>query len=307
MADAARVPDLDSLRLLVRIAEAGSVSRASAAHGISQPAASARLRAVERTVGTALVQRSPRGSVMTAAGTLVVGWARDVLAAAEAMGVGITSLREQSASRLQVAASMTIAEHLLPGWLVRLAAARPGTAVSLQAMNSAQVAAAVLAGGAGIGFVEGPRAPAELDALGVGSDHLAVVVAPGHPWTRRRRAISAAELAATRLVTREASSGTRAVLETALRASGERELAQPLLELSTTTAVRAAVAEGAGPAALSALAVAGDVAAGRLVAVGVSDVDLRRTLRAVWPRGQQPQGPARDLLAIATTRARRTG
>ncbi|WP_328291167.1 LysR family transcriptional regulator [Kineococcus sp. NBC_00420] len=313
--DLRRVPDLDSLQLLVRVAELGSLSRAGRAHGIGQPAASARVLGMERRMGTALVQRSARGSILTPAGALVVGWARDVLAAAAGLGAGIASLNAESASRLRVAASMTVAEHLLPSWLVRLAAASPGTAVSLQAMNSTEVAAAVLAGDADIGFVEGPDVPAGLETRSIGSDRLVVVVAPGHPWTRRRRGIDAAELAGTRLVAREATSGTRAAAEAALRAAlrskqpggGWHEVApaRPVLELSTTTAVRAAVAEGAGPAVLSHLAVEQDVAAGRLVLVQVEGVDLRRTLRAVWPSGQRPRGPAQDLLAIVNTTPRR--
>ncbi|WP_298462115.1 LysR family transcriptional regulator [uncultured Cellulomonas sp.] len=313
--DLRRVPDLDSLQLLVRVAELGSLSRAGRAHGISQPAASARVLGLERRVGTALVQRSARGSTLTPAGALVVGWARDVLAAAAGLGAGIASLNADRASRLRVAASMTVAEHLLPGWLVRLAAASPGTAVSLQAMNSTEVAAAVLTGDADIGFVEGPDVPAEMETRSIGSDRLVVVVSRGHPWTRRRHGIDAAELAGTRLVAREATSGTRAVAEAALRANlraersdgapGEVVLARPVLELSTTTAVRTAVMEGAGPAVLSHLAVEQDVATGRLVVVQVEGVDLRRTLRAVWPSGQRPRGPAQDLLAIVDTTPRR--
>lgn len=56
---------------------------------------------------------------------------------------------------------------------------------------------------------------------------------------------------------------------------------------------------GAGPAVLSELAVAEELAAGRLTAVPVADLDLTRTLRAVWPRGHRPAGPARDLLALS--------
>jgi DNA-binding transcriptional LysR family regulator len=54
----------------------------------------------------------------------------------------------------------------------------------------------------------------------------------------------------------------------------------------------------AGPAVLSELAVADELARGRLVAVPVADLDLSRPLRAVWPTGTHPAGPARDLLAL---------
>ena len=57
---------------------------------------------------------------------------------------------------LRVAASMTVAEYLLPGWLTALRGCHPETAVTLAAGYSADVAAVVLSGAADIGFVEGP-------------------------------------------------------------------------------------------------------------------------------------------------------
>lgn len=167
--------------------------------------------------------------------------------------------------------------------------------------NSTQVAALVLAGDAGLGFVEGPDLPAGLDAVTVATDHLVLVVAPGHRWTRRGRSVDPAELAATALVTREAGSGTRIVLDRALAAAAPAvPRAAPALELSATTAIRHAVLAGAGPAVLSAIAVQDDIAAGRLLRIRINPgLDLRRQLRGIWPEGPPPAGPARLLLSIA--------
>lgn len=294
------VPDLDSLQLLLDVAETGSLSRAGQQHGISQPAASGRIRSMERLVGFRLLTRSARGSSLTPGGALVAEWARGVLDAAEALQAGIGSLRFERAARLRVAASLTVAEHLLPGWLVRLAAIHPDTAVSLTATNSTEVAASVVAGTADVGFVEGPDLPDGLEERLVARDRLVLVVPPGHPWRRRRAPVDAADLAATRLVQREPTSGTRISLERALQEFAP--LARPLLELSTSTAVRSAVAAGAGPAVLSDLAVRDDVAAGRLVQVAVRGVDLTRSLRAVWPAGGQLPAAAADLLRLGHAR-----
>lgn len=288
------VPDLDSLQLLLEIAETGSLGRAAQQHGISQPAVSARITAIERLVGFPLLTRSPRGSSLTPAGALVVEWARAVLAEAEVLQAGIGSLRHERATRLRVAASLTVAEHLLPGWLVRLAATHPDVAVSLTATNSTDVAASVLAGSSDLGFVEGPETPDGLEELVVARDRLVLVVPPSHPWARRRAPIDAVDLAATRLVHREPTSGTRTSLQRAL--APFEPLAAPLLELSTSTAVRSAVSAGAGPAVLSDLAVREDVAAGRLVQVAVRGVDLTRRLRAIWPTGARLPSAAADLL-----------
>jgi len=288
-----RVPDLGALELLLAVARLGSLGRAARELGITQPAASSRIRSMERQLGVALVDRSPRGSRLTDAGALVTDWARRIVEAAEAFDAGAQALRGRRDSRLRVAASMTIAEYLLPGWLIALRAQRPDTAVSLLAGNSAAVAERLLADEADLGFVEGLSVPTGLEAAVVGHDRLIVVTAPGHPWARRRIPLSARELASTPLILREEGSGTRQVLDAALGG-----LARPLLELSSTTAVKSSAVSGAGPAVLSELAVGEELSARRLVSVPVDGVRLDRVLRAVWRTGHRPTGPGRDLLGL---------
>ncbi|MER6409832.1 LysR family transcriptional regulator [Streptomyces humidus] len=288
-----RVPDLGALELLLAVARLGSLGAAARELGITQPAASSRIRSMERQLGVALVDRSPRGSRLTDAGALVTDWAGRIVEAARAFDAGAQALRDRRDSRLRVAASMTIAEYLLPGWLLALRAGRPDTAVSLLAGNSAAVAERLLTGEADLGFVEGLDAPSGLDSAVIAHDRLVVVVAPVHPWARRRRPLDASELASTPLILREKGSGTRQVLDTALGG-----LARPLIELSSTTAVKAAAVSGAGPAVLSELAVGEELALRRLVAVPVDGVSLARDLRAVWPAGHRPTGPARELLTL---------
>ncbi|CAM5315468.1 MULTISPECIES: LysR family transcriptional regulator [Streptomyces] len=288
-----RVPDLGAMELLLAVARLGSLGGAARELGITQPAASSRIRSMERQLGVALVDRSPRGSRLTDAGALVTDWARRVVEAAEAFDAGAQALRVRRDSRLRVAASMTIAEYLLPGWLLALRAQRPDTAVSLHAGNSAAVAERLLADEADLGFVEGLTVPTGLDSVVIAHDNLIVVAAPGHAWSRRRRPLDGAELAATPLILREKGSGTRQVLDAALGG-----LARPLIELSSTTAVKAAAVSGAGPAVLSELAVGEELSMRRLVGIPLSGVSLARDLRAVWPTGHRPVGPARDLLSL---------
>ncbi|MFJ4096034.1 LysR family transcriptional regulator [Kitasatospora sp. NPDC089913] len=292
-----RVPEIGALELLLAVARLGSVGRAAAELGVSQPTASARIKGMERQIGVPLLERSPRGSRPTEAGRLVVEWARQVVEAAQALDAGIDALRERRDARLTVVASLTVAEYLMPGWLLALHATNPGTAVTLRTANSADVAGHVLSGDADLGFVEGPLPPAGLAGAVVAADRLVVVVAPDHPWARRRSPLSGAELSATPLVLREPGSGTREVLEMALAPYGGA--APPRLELASSTALKAAAMTGAGPVCLSELAVVEELATRRLVAVRLAEeLDLRRPLRAVWPSGQRPTGPARDLLAL---------
>src|ERR1700748_3471034 len=151
----ARVSELTGFDPLRSVARPGGIGRAAAEHGVSQPAASARMRLLEGQLGLALIERSPRGSRLTPAGALVAGWAQVAVDAAAALDAGVIALRRERDSRLRIAASMTVAEYLLPVWLTALAAADPGAAVALSAVNSDQVAQGVLGGAADIGVVEG--------------------------------------------------------------------------------------------------------------------------------------------------------
>jgi molybdate transport repressor ModE-like protein len=299
-----RAPDLASLDLLLSVARAGSLGAAARLHGISQQAASERIRRLEGLLGVQVVRRSRQGSTLTAAGVLVADWAAQLTELAAGLETSVAALRAEHHAQLRVAASLTVAEYLIPRWLVTLRrqAEAEGSDLSVQltATNSDEVAERVRDGRAGLGFVEGPTVPDDLAWREVGTDSLVLVVPPGHPWTRRRRPVTAAELAATPLVAREAGSGTRRALEMALRAViGELPIALPSLELSGTAAVRGAVLAGAGPAVLSSLAVADDLASARLVAVPILGLILDRRLLAVWPLGSTPRGPVQDLLAIA--------
>ncbi|WP_260610638.1 LysR family transcriptional regulator [Streptomyces sp. WAC06614] len=141
-----RVPDLTALDLLLSVVELGSLGRAAQAHGISQPSAGSRIRHLEKLVGVPVLERAALGSRPTPEGVLVAEWAAAVVEAARRLDAGIATLRGEQDARLHVAASRTVAEHLLPRRLVALRAASPDTAVTLEPGNSAEVARAVLGG-----------------------------------------------------------------------------------------------------------------------------------------------------------------
>jgi len=293
-----RTPDLESLRLLVLVADLGSLGRAAERLRISQPSASRRLSTLERGLGLVLVDRTRRGSRLTLAGQVVAGHARQVLDELDRLLAGAEKLRTRREAELRVAASLTIAEYLLPAWISELRRRRPELYIGLQVTNSEHVPELVESAEADIGFIEGPRLARVMATRQVAEDRLVVVVDPGHPWARRREPLSARELSRTPLVLRESGSGTRQTLDRALYLAG-CDRARPLVELGSTAAVRGAVIAGTGPSVLSELAVRGDLAEGRLVAVEVAGVDLTRELRAVWPTGRRLVGPAAELVAVA--------
>lgn len=288
------VPDLRSLDLLRSVSELGSIRQAALRHGISQPAASMRLRSLEGTLGLPLLDRSQGRARMTSTGAAVVQWSDEVLVAIRNLLLGVEALKSRGQTQLRVLASMTVAEYLVPDWLKQLRADAPDLVVSLQMGNTQHVIEEMIRGSADIGFVEGREPPVGLRSRVVVADDLVVVVPPSDRWARRTKPVSPRELSATPLVLREVGSGTRAVLERALL---ERELPITIsVELGSTTAIKSAIASGAGPGVMSRLAVSSEIAEGRLVVVPITELALDRAIRAVWSSSRPLSSAAKRLL-----------
>jgi len=229
----------------------------------------------------------------------VVALSRRVLSETRELMAGVEALVAEESSHLRVAASLTVAEYLLPGWLVALHRKSPDAILAVEVTNSAQVVMRVAEHHADVGFVEGhqPRL-GEMKTVVVRTDHLVLVVDPSHPWAHRQSPVTGPELATAELIVREPGSGTRQVLEDTLGAFGGLRFH---LELGSTAAILAAARRGEGPAVLSALAIADDLDTGRLVAVPTEGIKLTRSLRAVWPTDRPLPPLARDLLSIASS------
>ncbi len=303
------MPDLHALELLDAIDRTQSITRAAGELGITQQAASLRLRRLEQRLERPLVVRAGRASRLTVDGEGLLRIARPVLVAAERMDAELDAVLAQ-ARPLAIAASLTIAEHFLPQWIRALVAAgQDPRLVRSRATNTRDVARLVAESVVDIGFTEGSEPPRGLHSAFLAQDELAVLVAPGHPWARSAR-VGAWTLAATPLVTREEGSGCRAVVTANLRAHGvvAAEIAAPALEMPSNTAVLEAAAAGVAPAVISVRAAEPYVRDGRLLRVRVEHVEFRRRLLAVWKDGEEPVSlPARALLRIATGELRAAG
>ncbi|NMR32092.1 LysR family transcriptional regulator [Crystallibacter degradans] len=286
---------LPAIRVLVAVADAGSLSAGARSIGMAQSNASRTLATLERRLGYPLLNRSAQGSRLTTEGALTVEWAREVLDAVDRLSAGAEALGATSAPELVVGASMTVAEYLVPGWISTFRHECPDVRTTLRIHNSRHVIDGVRSGGVALGFIETPDIPGDIRSVRIVTDCLVVVIAPDHPWAARTAPLTPAELAGTPLVEREEGSGTRAALDAVIGSNR----AQPIAELNSNSAICQSVIAGLGPTVLSNLAVQGALRAGRLLQVPVTGGTMERDLRAIWFGGRRPTGAAGHFLDIA--------
>ena len=152
----------------------------------------------------------------------------------------------------------------------------------------------------------------ELESTVFFQDELVPIAPPGHPLLRKR-VVTAREMCREPILLREEGSGTRAVVERALRRKGIA--VQPLLALASPEAIKNAVAAGMGVAIVSRLTVSLEVQAGSLRVIPVADLSIRRPLHLQRVRGRslspslgkflevvEQRGPARVRLGDAACR-----
>lgn len=297
-------PDLVSLDLLLSVVELGSVGKAAAAHGISTPSASARLTRLERQLAVPVLVRGARGTTLTPAGEAIVAWAAKVVEAAQVMTDGVQTLRANQGARLRIAASLTIAEYVLPRWLLTFRRTHPDIEMVASVANSRAVCEEVRSGAVDLGFIESPQPPEGLTAHAVGTDRLALVASPEFISDLGGTEIEPEKLLELPILLREAGSGTRDTFLLALSQRLGREPALPLaVALGTTTTILATARAGGGVGVVSHRAVASELSSGGLQELEVEGLRPERLLRAVWV-GRQPAPLAAEFIAYGAGRYR---
>ncbi len=285
---------LDQLRIFVAVAERRHVTKAAAALGMTQSAASAAIAALERRYGAQLFNRVGRGIELTETGQRFLPQARAVLDKMTIARAVLEELSDPSIGVVSVAASQTIASYWLPRRLTAYHTEYPRVRLDVVIGNTRQVEAAVLEGRCDIGLVEGRVSGDALLRRKVDQDHLVLVVANGYPLPLES-ATGRPDLRAASWIVREAGSGTRAGLEDLAAKEGlTLDDLRVFFVLPGNEAVREAVEAGAGATIISEHVVASAIAAGRLKSIPIELPP--RDFVLLRHRDRQVSAPAQALI-----------
>ncbi|UXH80331.1 LysR family transcriptional regulator [Roseateles amylovorans] len=173
--------DIVDLKLLIAIAEAGSVTTAASACFLAPSSASLRLRNLEDAVGTSLFERHARGVTPTEAGHSMLGYARTCVQLLQAMNDEMASYASGLKSQLRLFSNCTAAASVLLDDLQPFLQQHPNLRISLEEHPNSDIASAVAAQRADLGILVSGIPHPDLEYQEYRNEELAVVASPGHP------------------------------------------------------------------------------------------------------------------------------
>ena len=278
------------LHVFRQVAEMRSLTKASKALHLSQPAVTKHIKLLEDELRLPLFIRSRSGVTLTDAGSVFL---RHVQESEKLRARVLEQLRAptgQLSGRLRLGSSMTIASYYLPDVLVHFKNKYPDIKCDVIEGNTDFIVGLLLDQRIEVGLVEGPCRRREIQTYPFYDDEIIWIASPDDDLAKMKL-VSARILLEHSIISRELGSGTRKVMETALRQRGiplaKLNIAQ---ELPGTEAIKRMVAAGAGIGYVSRLSVEAELTSGKLRQIHCPQLYVRRPFSILIPQGPDPIG-----------------
>lgn len=297
---------LENFRIVVfrAVAEQRSFRKAGEELYLSQPAVSLQIKALEEDLGVQLFDRTGAHITLTEAGSVLLGYARQLSALRAQTEHEIAVLSGEHSGHLALGASTTIAQYVVPRLLAEFRREHPRVNPTLVSGNTEQIVNAVEKQKIALGLIEGPTRSRNVKTEPFLEDELVLIASIAHEFAERNL-ISCAELATTPLLMREHGSGTRNVIELAFGKQGiKRNSLHVVMELDSTEAIKSAVEAGLGIGFVSRCAIAKDMRLDNsFKIVNVEGLRIERKFLIAYASGPEPLGLANEFRRFLIGRA----
>src|ERR1700723_3712723 len=243
------------LHVFRQVAEVRSLTKASKALHLSQPAVSKHIKLLEEELRVPLFIRSSSGVVLTDAGTIFLKHVQETEKSHAAVMEKLQAPVGLLTGSLRLGSSMTIASYYLPDVLVRFKAKHAAIKCEVVEGNTDFILGLLLDLRIELGLVEGPCRRREIQVRPFYEDEIIWIASPADPLAKTKQ--PAIKMLLERpLISRELGSGTRQVTEAALRQQGvSLSRLNIIQELPSAEAIKRMVIAGAGISYVSRLCV----------------------------------------------------
>ena len=273
--------NINQLRAFVSIVEKGTFSAAARSMGVSQPAVSLQIQALEEFVGVELLDRRTKKVQLTEAGKLFYPSALQIVTQIDNVQHQLEELGESVKGRLAVGGSTIPGEYVLPKLLGRFKREFPDVSITLKIGDTNEIAEQVISGELQVGLIGAKFSSGQLTSRAFLHDEL-VFITPSDHELAKQRAVTLEDLRKADFIIRERGSGTRQTIEGFLTTHGMSfDDFNVVMELGSTEAVVNAVSAGLGVSIVSKWAAERSLKLGELVTVKIPGFSFMRDLYLV--------------------------
>jgi DNA-binding transcriptional LysR family regulator len=293
--------DTRQLQAFCAVVEKRSFSQAAEKIGVTQPAVSLQVRALEQRLGQKLLDRSGRRVEPTEAGRRVYRSAQRMLAFEAQLLDEVSADEGELTGTLAIGASTGPGAHLVPLLLCDFQRQHEELHIALSIWDTQTVIDRVAERDLEIGVVGALRRHRSLEFEPLVRDEIVLAVPAGHRAAGGTLTVD--DLREETMIVMQEGAGVRQVIEEELRRAGLRLRGiEPKLELGLQESVKSAVAAGYGVAFISRTAIEGELAGGRLASARVEGIEPARQIYVVRARGRVPTRAAEAFLEFAKER-----
>lgn len=278
------------LRAFDMVAREGSFSRAADQLGVTQPALTIQVKALEEAYGVRLFDRARRRVALTEDGRGLFDVTRRLFALEEEAQEMLAASHELRRGHLRVSAD---GPHIVMGMFARFRRRYPNVRLLVTLGNSASVRRALMEQRVDIGILPGVENDPTFVSVPLWRHSPVLIVPWTHPWATRT-SITIRELEGQPMLMREEGSNTQKVLEAALKRTGTHP--RVILELGSREAVLGAVAAGIGFGMVWKVEVTEDK---RFHMIDIEDAEVRSFDYVSCLRGELSRGVVRAMMGIA--------
>jgi LysR family transcriptional regulator, transcriptional activator of the cysJI operon len=257
---------------------------------LTQPAVTHQIRALEETCSVPLFDRTGKEVTLTPSGEILLKYVKQVDALLARAEEELSALAGEVRGELRIAASMTIAQFVLPRVLGDFVRHHPSVQLAIESSKTDEVINSVIAQRAALGLIEGPANTRDVTVEPWIEDELVMAVPASHEWDNSRK-IEMSDLKEVRLLMRERGSGTREIVEQAIVDHGLAfKHLKPIMEVDSTEGIIASIEAGLGIGFVSRRAIRRALLLGTLKMVPVRGIHLSRRFSLVYSHGPEPTG-----------------
>jgi DNA-binding transcriptional LysR family regulator len=278
------------LKVFRTVAEHRHFRKAAEYLYLTQPAVTHQIRALEESLSVPLFDRTGKEVTLTPAGEILLKYVKLVDALLARAEEELSSLSGEVRGELRIAASVTIAQFVLPRILGEFVRRHPSVQLAIASSKTEEVIASIMEQRTELGMIEGPAHSRDVTVEPWIHDELVLVVPASHEWDNSRD-IEMSDLREVRLLMRERGSGTREIVEQAILDHGlaMKDL-KPMMEVDSTEGIVASIEAGLGVGFVSRRSIRRALLLGALKMVPIRGVHLVRQFSIVYNRGPEPTG-----------------